>query len=162
MILLDNEGAIVDEIHYTNEWGFPNGKSKEIHDANSNNNFIEYWFVSSIPYGSGDYGTPGYSFEGNLKVGNTKIISEDFKIYDLFPNPFNHSTIIKYYTQQDQTVSIQSFDLFGRELQNKKSIFIPAGNRQLKWDLKGYPSGVYFLKISTPSSTHLKKMVLVK
>ena len=162
LILLDNEGAIVDEIHYTNEWGFPNGKSKEIHDTNSDNNLIENWFVSTIPYGSGDYGTPGYSYEGNLLVRNTKIISEDFKIYDLFPNPFNHSTTIKYYTKQHQTVTIQNFDLFGRELQNKKNIFFPAGNRQFKWDLKGYPSGVYFIKISTPSSTHLKKMVLVK
>ena len=123
LILLDNEGAIVDEILYTNEWGFPNGKSKEIHDTNSDNNLIENWFVSTIPYGSGDYGTPGYSYEGNLLVRNTKIISEDFKIYDLFPNPFNHSTTIKYYTQQDQTVTIQNFDLFGRELQNKKIYF---------------------------------------
>ena len=33
LILLDNEGAIVDEIHYTNEWDFPSGISKEIHDT---------------------------------------------------------------------------------------------------------------------------------
>ncbi len=162
LILIDNEGAIVDEVYYTSEWDFASGISKEIHDIHSDNSLIENWFTSTMPFGSGDYGTPGFSYQGNLGLEDVKTIFDDFMIFNLFPNPFNHSTTIRYHSQKDQTITIQTFDLFGREIYDKKNIFIPTGHNDIKWDCREYSSGVYFLKISTPTSTHLKKLVLIK
>ena len=162
IIIMDSEGAIVDEVHYTSEWNFSSGVSKEIHENESDNSLIENWFVSTLSYGSGDYGTPGNSYEGSLGAENHNINPSDFTVYNLFPNPFNHSTMIRLYSEKSQIITIQTFDLYGRELQITKNKHISSGNTEIKWSGSEYSSGVYFLRISSPSSYFYKKMVLVK
>ena len=162
IILLDSNGATVDAVDYTSDWNFSSGMSMEIHDIESDNSLIENWSPSTLLFGTGDYGTPGYPHIGNLGVRGHNISPNDFIVYNLFPNPFNHSTLISLYSQKEQTVTIQTFDLYGRELQSITKIFISSGNTEIKWDGSGYSSGVYFLKISSLSSSFLKKMVLVK
>ena len=162
IILLDSNGATVDAVDYTSDWNFSSGMSMEIHDIESDNSLIENWSPSTLLFGTGDYGTPGYPYIGNLGVRGHNISPNDFIVYNLFPNPFNHSTLISLYSQKEQTVTIQTFDLYGRELQSITKIFISSGNTEIKWDGSGYSSGVYFLKISSLSSSFLKKMVLVK
>ena len=162
IILLDSDGATVDAVDYSSNWSFSSGVSMEIHDIDSDNSLVENWFQSTFLFGNGDYGTPGYSYEGDLGFGDHNISPDDFIVYNLFPNPFNHSTMISLFSQNDQTVTFQTFDLYGRELQSKKNIFISSGSTEIKWDGSRYSSGVYFLKISSLSSTFLKKMVLVK
>jgi len=162
IIILDSDGAIVDEVHYTSEWNFSSGISKEIHENNSDNSLIENWFASTLSYGSGDYGTPGSSYEGSLGFKNQHITSGDFIVYNLFPNPFNSSTTIKIHSGKSQTITIQTFDVYGREIDIIKDKHISAGNTEIQWAGNNYSSGVYFLKISNPSYYSYKKLVLVK
>ena len=162
IIILDSDGAIVDEVHYTSEWNFSSGISKEIHENNSDNSLIENWFASTLSYGSGDYGTPGSSYEGSLGFKNQHITPGDFIVYNLFPNPFNSSTTIKIHSGESQTITIQTFDVYGREIDIIKDKHISAGNTEIQWAGNNYSSGVYFLKISNPSYYSYKKLVLVK
>ena len=162
IIIMDSDGAIVDEVHYTSEWNFSSGISKEIHENNSDNSLIENWFASTLSYGSGDYGTPGSSYEGSLGFKNQHITSGDFIVYNLFPNPFNSSTTIKIHSGKSQTITIQTFDVYGREIDIIKDKHISAGNTEIQWAGNNYSSGVYFLKISNPSYYSYKKLVLVK
>ena len=162
IILMDSGGAVVDEIQYESEWNFPSGISKEIHDVDSDNNLVENWFVSTIPYGSGDYGTPGYSFEGSLGSEYQTTTPDQFIVHSLFPNPFNSFTTIRIFSEEEQAVTIQTFDLFGRELERENNIFIQPGFTELQWEGKDYPSSIYFLKISSSSSFFYKKLILLK
>ncbi|MFL3004879.1 MAG: lamin tail domain-containing protein [Candidatus Neomarinimicrobiota bacterium] len=162
IILMDSGGAVVDEVQYESEWNFPSGISKEIHDVDSDNNLVENWFVSTIPYGSGDYGTPGYSFEGSLGSEYQSITPDQFIVHSLFPNPFNSFTTIRIFSEEEQAVTIQTFDLFGRELERENNIFIQPGFTELQWEGKDYPSSIYFLKISSSSSFYHKKLILLK
>ena len=162
IILMDSGGAVVDEVQYESEWNFPSGISKEIHDVDSDNNLVENWFVSTIPYGSGDYGTPGYSFEGSLGSEYQSTTPDQFIVHSLFPNPFNSFTTIRIFSEKVQTVTIQTFDLFGRELERENNIFIQPGFTELQWEGKDYPSSIYFLKISSSSSFYYKKLILLK
>ena len=162
IIIMDSDGAIVDEVHYTSEWNFSSGISKEIHENNSDNSLIENWFASTLSYGSGDYGTPGSSYEGSLGCINQHITPGDFIVYILFPNPFNSSTTIKIHSGKSQTITIQTFDVYGREIDIIKDKHISAGNTEIQWAGNNYSSGVYFLKISNPSYYSYKKLVLVK
>jgi len=162
IIILDSDGAIVDEVHYTSEWNFSSGISKEIHENNSDNSLIENWFASTLSYGSGDYGTPGSSYEGSLGFKNQHITPGDFIVYNLFPNPFNSSTTIKIHSGKSQKITIQTFDVYGREIDIIKDKHISAGNTEIQWAGNNYSSGVYFLKISNPSYYSYKKLVLVK
>ena len=162
IILMDSDGAIVDEVQYTNEWDFPNGRSKEIHDVNSDNSLIENWFASTFSYGSGDYGTPGYSFEGSLESEFQSTSPDQFIVHSLFPNPFNSFTTIRISSDKRQNIAIQTFDLFGRELGRKNNISIQPGVTELQWEGRDYPSSIYFLKISSSSSFYYKKLILIK
>ena len=162
IIIMDSDGAIVDEVHYTSEWNFSSGISKEIHENNSDNSLIENWFASTLSYGSGDYGTPGSSYEGSLGFKNQHITPVDFIVYNLFPNPFNSSTTIKIHSGESQKITIQTFDVYGREIEIIKDKHISEGNTEIQWTGNNYSSGVYFLKISNPSYYSYKKLVLVK
>ena len=162
IILMDSGGAVVDEVQYESEWNFPSGISKEIHDVDSDNNLVENWFVSTISYGSGDYGTPGYSFEGSLGSEYQSTTPDQFIVHSLFPNPFNSFTTIRIFSEQEQAVTIQTFDLFGRELERENNISIQPGFTELQWEGKDYPSSIYFLKISSSSSFYYKKLILLK
>ena len=162
IILMDSGGAVVDEVQYESEWNFPSGISKEIHDVDSDNNLVENWFVSTIPYGSGDYGTPGYSFEGSLGSEYQSTTPDQFIVHSLFPNPFNSFTTIRIFSEEEQAVTIQTFDLFGRELERENNISIQPGFTELQWEGKDYPSSIYFLKISSSSSFYYKKLILLK
>ena len=162
MILVDSEGAVVDEVQYDSEWNFSSGVSKEIHEVDLDNNLVENWFVSTISYGSGDYGTPGYSFEGSLGSEYQLTTPDQFIVHSLFPNPFNSFTTIRIFSDKRQTVVIQTFDLFGRELERKNNISIQPGFTELQWEGKDYPSSIYFLKISSSSSFYYKKLILLK
>ncbi len=162
IILMDSGGAVVDEIQYESEWNFPSGISKEIHDVDSDNNLVENWFVSTIPYGSGDYGTPGYSFEGSLGSEYQTTTPDQFIVHSLFPNPFNSFTTIRIFSEEEKAITIQTFDLFGRELERENNISIQPGFTELQWEGKDYPSSIYFLKISSSSSFYYKKLILLK
>ena len=162
IIIMDNDGAIVDEVHYTGDWNVSNGISMEVHDALSDNSLVENWFASTLAYGFGDYGTPGNSYEGNLSIENQNVNPDQFIVYNLFPNPFNGVTTIKLYSEKSQRITIQTFDLVGRELHDLEIKYIKAGNTQLQWNGSNYVSGIYFLKISSPSTHIFKKVVLVK
>ena len=162
MILVDSEGAVVDEVQYDSEWNFSSGISKEIHEVDLDNNLVENWFVSTISYGSGDYGTPGYSFEGSLGSEYQLTTPDQFVVHSLFPNPFNSFTTIRIFSDKRQTVVIQTFDLFGRELERKNNISIQPGFTELQWEGKDYSSSIYFLKISSSSSFYYKKLILLK
>ncbi len=162
IILMDSEGAVVDEVQYDSEWNFSSGISKEIHDVDLDNNLVGNWFVSTISYGSGDYGTPGYSFEGSLGSEYQSTTPDQFIVHSLFPNPFNSFTTIRIFSDKVQTVTIQTFDLFGRELEMENNISIQPGFTELEWEGKDYPSSIYFLKISSSSSFHYKKLILLK
>ncbi len=162
IIIMDNDGAIVDEVHYTGDWNVSNGVSMEVHDALSDNSLVENWFASTLAYGFGDYGTPGNSYEGSLSIENQNVTPDQFIVYNLFPNPFNGLTTIKLYSEKSQRITIQTFDLMGRALHDLENKYIKAGNTELQWNGSNYVSGIYFLKISSPSTHIFKKVVLVK
>ena len=160
--LMDSNGAIVDEVHYTNSWDISSGLSIEIHDLESDNNLEENWFLSTLPYGFGDYGTPGNSYEGILDIKKQHLNPGSFTVSHLFPNPFNASTVFRIFSEQSQIITIQTFDLSGRELHDKQKKLIRAGNNDFTWSGSNYVSGIYILRISSPSAYFFRKLVLVK
>jgi hypothetical protein len=85
-----------------------------------------------------------------------------------YPNPFNPETIIKFYNNKLEPVSIVIYNVAGqkvRTLANEELMSI--GEYELKWDGKNetgesLPSGTYFYKIITPTMTSGSKMTLIR
>lgn len=94
-------------------------------------------------------------------------LPREFALYSNYPNPFNSSTTIRFDIPEETHVTIEIFDLLGRQVgiltdENK----IP-GFYELLWNGKDkngkiLPSGVYFYAITAGQFHRLHKMLLVK
>ncbi len=90
-----------------------------------------------------------------------------FNLDQNYPNPFNPTTSISYDLPKNEFVSINVFDLMGREVKtlvNKEQV---AGFRSVKWDATnnlGQPvsAGMYIYTIQAGEFRQTRKMVLLK
>lgn len=110
-----------------------------------------------------------------LASGVTSVKSSKDKIplsYSLsqnYPNPFNPSTVISFGIPEASHVSIQIFDIVGREVSTLVNEDLVAGNYRSTFVADHISSGVYFYRIiaaRTSDKGHLfvdtKKFVLIK
>jgi hypothetical protein len=88
--------------------------------------------------------------------------SEDYKLFQNFPNPFNPSTKISYKIKKDGNVSLTVFNLVGQEvsvLVNEKQ---SAGNYEVEFDASELTTGVYLYKLQINGFTSVKRMTVLK
>ena len=102
----------------------------------------------------------------NCSVNEMEIIDinfpESFQVKAIYPNPFNPDAHISYSILQNTDLTISVSDITGK---NVKTIF--EGNQNLgqyhrEWQAGVYPSGIYFINISTSNYSVTQKIVLIK
>lgn len=79
-----------------------------------------------------------------------------------YPNPFNPSTSIQFALPESQQVRLDIFDLSGRLVKTVVNEMRNAGYYTLQVNASALSSGMYFYRLTTPSSVVTKKMMLVK
>ena len=115
------------------------------------------------------------------EVNSPKVVSK-YSLEQNYPNPFNASTRIKFsirsvssldvYYNDAVHVKLKVYDVignevavlfdeqsFGGEYQVEFNSALGAGNKESS---KGYPSGVYFYRLTAGDYVQTKKMVLLK
>ncbi|MDP2207964.1 MAG: fibronectin type III domain-containing protein [Bacteroidota bacterium] len=85
-----------------------------------------------------------------------------FALYQNYPNPFNPATTIKYQIPDAMNVTLNVYDMLGREVATLVNGFVDAGSHEVVWDAANYPSGVYVYKLTMGNHYEMKKMLLVK
>jgi hypothetical protein len=89
-----------------------------------------------------------------------------FSLSQNYPNPFNPSTKISYNLPMDAKVSVQVFDMTGREARSLVNGSQTAGTYIVQLDAKGLSSGVYFYRITADAGNQqfakTMKMILTK
>jgi hypothetical protein len=85
-----------------------------------------------------------------------------FRLYQNFPNPFNSSTRIEYDLPRTGRVSIQVFDITGRQVAVLVDEVKPARQHTTVWDAGAFSSGVYFVRMTAGSFTQERKILLLK
>jgi FlgD Ig-like domain len=83
------------------------------------------------------------------------------------PNPFNPSTVIKYYVPQAVDVTITIYDILGREVTKLVNSQVEAGYHVVYWNGRdrfgnAAASGVYIYRLTAGNFTEIKKMNLLK
>ena len=86
------------------------------------------------------------------------------------PNPFNPNTNIRFdisANQASEHIRLEIFDLLGRKVRTLASGQYAPGTYSLLWnatDDAGLPvaSGIYVYRLSSPSTSVTKKMVLIQ
>jgi len=85
-----------------------------------------------------------------------------FRISDLYPNPFNASTTIKYELPFDTNLKIQIYNLNGQLIKTLADGHKTAGYYSLSWQADNVGSGIYFVRMQNGDNTHVRKLVLIK
>ena len=95
------------------------------------------------------------------------IIARSVSLSQNYPNPFNPSTTIRFALSGPVHVRLSIFDALGRRVALVIDRVVPEGVHDAVWDGNaddGTPAatGVYFYRLTTPHSSHTRKMVLLK
>ncbi|MBI2270731.1 MAG: S8 family serine peptidase, partial [Bacteroidetes bacterium] len=119
---------------------------------------------SSTQYNSPDsllgYGIPNMCV-ANMVLGGTdrSLLGQD-KIIESFPNPFETSIQITFYSLEGQTISICLFDIRGRKItEETQRVNANSVNYFTIHDVENLESGMYILNISGTGSNYYKKLI---
>lgn len=98
---------------------------------------------------------------------NKDITTEQFILYNNYPNPFNPSTKISYSIVNKEYVNIDIFDVSGNKVIELFNDYKSAGTYSIDWNGKNekgiqVSAGVYLYSIEAGSFRQTKKMILLK
>ncbi len=79
-----------------------------------------------------------------------------------YPNPFNPMTDIRYQITEVREVSLTIYDVLGRRVATLVDGVKQPGEYTVRWDASGYPSGVYFYRLTAGAFSSTKKLVIMK
>ena len=89
-------------------------------------------------------------------------IPRAFALSQNYPNPFNPTTTIEFRVSSSEFVTLQVFDVLGREVAMLVNEARPEGVYTVRWDASSQPSGVYYYRLQAGAFVESKKMILMK
>ena len=147
----------------------------DTYPTNNNTSYNGCWGVYKFPSGKiigSDISNGLFVIKTNFVMTNVNTvnseIAEDFTLSQNFPNPFNPSTTIKFSIKENSKVSLNIFDMQGREVANVLNDRRDGGNYEVVFDAAtaGLGSGTYFYKLDVENNgsrfSETKKMLLIK
>jgi hypothetical protein len=86
-----------------------------------------------------------------------------FNLCQNYPNPFNPSTKIIFSLEVSSTITLKIYNILGDEISTiiNRQPFTP-GSYNVTVNMNGYPTGVYFYRITSANFNSTKKMILIK
>ena len=90
------------------------------------------------------------------------LIPSDSGIKDCYPNPFNPSITINFELSEKNFTNILVYNLLGEKVDNLLSDNFSPGNHSIQWNASQFPTGVYFVKLVTPSFNETRKIIYLR
>ena len=100
--------------------------------------------------------------QGNGLNKISSNISDDYKLYQNFPNPFNPATIISYKLNQSGFVTLKVYNLVGQVVKTLVNEYQESGTFSEQFDASELSSGIYLYKLQVNNYTSVKRMTLIK
>jgi hypothetical protein len=72
-----------------------------------------------------------------------------FELYQNYPNPFNPETAISFALPEAGNVTLDVFDLMGRQVADLAQGRFEAGVHRVVWNAAGVSSGIYFYRLQS-------------
>lgn len=95
-------------------------------------------------------------------TASTSVMPEQFALQQNYPNPFNPSTVISFQLSVNSHVTLQVFDVNGREVATLVDGNLEAGAHNVTFAPRDFAGGIYFYKITAGKFSQTRKAVLVK
>jgi len=93
---------------------------------------------------------------------NEPRVPSRFQLGQNYPNPFNPSTTIPYQVPVPSWVRLELYSLMGQKIRELVNAFHSAGSYDYPLNASNLPTGWYVYRMTTPTQTLSKSMVLVK
>ena len=132
---------------------------------------IEYYYRVSAVCCNGDYSS-SYSDVVSvmltvMDVDPTASIPDAYILQQNYPNPFNPTTQIRYGLKENTYVSINIYNLMGKNVKSLMNRNQDAGYQTIHWnatDASGQPvpAGMYIYSITAGDFRQTRKMILLK
>lgn len=100
----------------------------------------------------------------NTTLNEEKYLNQSLSFYleQNYPNPFNNSTKIIWQLPVGSQVTLEVYDMLGREVATLVNEYRQAGKYETEFNTETLPSGVYLYQLRTDNYVEIKKMILVK
>jgi hypothetical protein len=125
-----------------------------------------------ISWNDGRSGAPGIYAQqintngilGNITTGvkEQPAMIPDLSLQQNYPNPFKQTTKIRYEISNGQMVTLNVYDLFGKEIKTLVNEEQPAGTYEAEFDAAGIKPGIYVYKLKAGLFRETKRMILLK
>ena len=113
-----------------------------------------------------------YRLDFQCKTSNDLFVTDDvspkvFALHQNYPNPFNSITSFRYELPEKSHVTIEIYDMLGREVRTLVNTTQDAGFNSVIWNAtndygKPVSAGVYLYQIQAGEFVQTRKMVLLK
>jgi hypothetical protein len=90
------------------------------------------------------------------------ILPEQLVLHNAYPNPFNPSTLIRFDLLDAGMVSLDIFDLTGKQVSSLINEYMIPGSHQISWNPGNLSSGVYIVKLSAGNTSLNQKITYIK
>ncbi|MCC5942003.1 MAG: T9SS type A sorting domain-containing protein [Balneolaceae bacterium] len=98
--------------------------------------------------------TPGENFATQLP--------DNFTLHQNYPNPFNPTTVISYELPENSFVSLEVYDMVGRQVASLVNGQVQAGMHQVNFDASGLSSGVYLYRLTAGNTVLSRRLTVLK
>ena len=110
----------------------------------------------------GDGPDQGYNCDGTPLLLEEELLPNKYSLVNIYPNPFNPITTIKYGLPDYMPVKIAVYNILGRQVTVLINNYQSPGFHSVIWDASSYPSGLYFIRMVSDNITDTKKILLIK
>ncbi len=95
-------------------------------------------------------------------AGKSQTLPTEPFLAQNYPNPFNPTTTISYQLPAVSALTLNVYDVLGREVARLVNGVQSAGSHSINFDGSSFRSGVYFYRIQAGAYHDTKKLILVK
>ena len=88
--------------------------------------------------------------------------ANNFKLHSAYPNPFNPSTKIRFDLTEVDMVSMDVFDISGRQVATLINEIMIPGSHEVNWNPGELSSGVYLIKLNAGENSMNQKVTYIK
>ena len=103
-----------------------------------------------------------YKSSDGIGSGVSSINSDDYKLHQNFPNPFNPVTKLSYKIDVKGHVTLKVYNLVGQIVRVMVNEVQEPGKYEVKFDASDLSTGVYLYKLQINDFTSVKRMTLLK
>lgn len=123
-----------------------------------------FTFIKSTTVGDNFYGywsNIGQNF-GSMGENNNHKIPNGTALVEVYPNPFNLETTIKFTLAKGGNINLALYDVSGRRIKTLVSGWRQQGVHEIGFDAKELPSGIYIYRLKSSINNESGKIMLLK